>query len=186
MGKRERTKYYFLGLALKEHINQGIFYPSYILCKSLTTSKSRSGYRVTQVFDGRPSKNLPKVLVTEPFGHDDLLNFLSVYQTRDGFKGKHYHPEGALCWFECNKYGDPSGVVLFARKVPIKNLMFKFKGKKEFREGLFNKVKTLQEIFTDNIFEESYKNSCVKPRLYQGRSYNPTKRRRIKYGKSRT
>ena len=111
--------YYFLGIVLQEHITDGSFWPSYVLCQSRLTSEARTGMRVIKQFDGKPSKNLPKILVTEPYGHEALLDFLSVYQTQDKFGGVHYHPKGALCWFSCNKYGDPLGQEIYARNVLV-------------------------------------------------------------------
>ena len=115
--------------------------------------------------DGKPSKNLPKILVTEPTGHEDLLNFLSVYQTQDRFKGPHYHPEGALCWYSCNQYGEPLGGVIFARKVPVKELMWSFELKKKFRMNAFNKTVEFKELFSREKGYEDYK--TTKPKLYQ-------------------
>ena len=62
--------------------------------------------------------NLPKVLVTSIYGHDDMLDYLSDYRTQDKLRGVHYYPKGALCWFETNQYGDPTGSVYLARMIP--------------------------------------------------------------------
>lgn len=157
--------YYFLGLTLQEDINKGSFYPSFILCKAYVSSNSRTGYRVAKQLDGNPSNKLPRVLVTETTGHDDLLNFLSVYQTQDNRTKVHYHPVGALCWYACNKYGEPTGEVVFARKVPIKGLMWNFGLKRKFRTEAMNRKKEFKEAFAENDSYEEYK--TVKPRLYQ-------------------
>jgi len=137
--------------------------------------------RVTKQLDGKPSKNLPKILVTEPIGHEDLLNFLSVYQTQDHFKGKHYHPEGALCWYSCNQYGEPLGGIIFVRKVPVKELMWSFAYKKKFRMSGFNKTVEFKEVFSREPRYEDYK--TVKPKLYQ--SVRKTKKGRKTYGNSK-
>lgn len=63
------------------------------------------------------------MLVTSIYGHDDMLDYLSDYRTQDKFKGVHYYPSGALCWFESNRYGDPTGAVYYARKIPDKKLL---------------------------------------------------------------
>lgn len=117
------------------------------------------------MLDGKPSKNLPKILVTEPVGHEDLLNFLSVYQTQDHFKGVHYHPEGALCWYSCNQYGEPTGEVIFARKIPIEGLMWCYSLKRKFRMKEFHKTVEFKNLFSREPGYEDYK--TVKPRLYQ-------------------
>ena len=186
MERDQRATYYFLGIALRENVNQGIFDPLYVLCKANTTSKNRTGYRVAKLWDGTPSHSWAKVLVTEPYGHDDLLNFLSVYQTQDTFKGKHYFPSGYLCWYRCNKYGDPSGEVIVVRKVPYTYYINRFAEMKKFKHDGFNKRSTLLNLLTREPKEELYIDSGVKPHLYQmpGVDVKVKRRRRIKYGKS--
>lgn len=158
--------YWFLALVLKDHILDGSFWPSFILCRAYTTSEKRTGLVILKQFDGRPSKNNPKLLVTEVTGHDDLLDFFSVYQTMNKAGGTHYHPEGALCWFSCNQYGDPTGSLIFARKVPIKSLMWDFNRKREFRtKNLKPKAKTLPEVLTHEPGTEDWE--VRKPKLYQ-------------------
>lgn len=75
------------------------------------------------MFGGKSIFSLPKVLVTSIYGHEDMLDYLSDYRTQDKFKGKHYYPSGALCWFECNRFGDPTGSVYYVRKVPDMKLL---------------------------------------------------------------
>jgi len=104
-------------------VNNGSFWPSYILCSSVTTSDKRSGWRVVKQFDGKSHFNLPKVMVTSIYGHDDMLDYLALYRTQDTFKGIHYYPSGALCWFESNQYGEPIGSVYYARKIPDNKLL---------------------------------------------------------------
>lgn len=157
--------YYFLGLTLTEDILNGSFWPSYVLCRARTTSTARTGLRVVKQLDGNPTSSLPKVLVTETTGHEDLLNFLSVYQTQDGFKGVHYHPEGMLCWYSCNRYGEPIGGIVLDRKVPIKNLMWSFSRKRKYRLNSFSQKKTLKDAFYLEKKVEEYK--TIKPRLFQ-------------------
>ena len=74
-------------------------------------------------FDGKTRFNLPKVLVTSIYGHEDMLDYLSDYRTQDKLRGVHYYPSGALCWFETNQYGDPTGSVYYARKIPDMKLL---------------------------------------------------------------
>lgn len=52
-----------------------------------------------------------------------MLDYLSDYRTQDKMRGVHYYPSGALCWFECNQYGDPTGSVYYARKIPDMKLL---------------------------------------------------------------
>ena len=134
------------------------------MCQSYISSDKRTGLRVVQYHDGKPSSNLPKILVTEPFGHDEYVDFLSVYQAQDK-KKIHYYPEGALCWYGCNKYGEPNGVVVYIRDVPIKGLMFAWGLKRKYRMRNFNKKRSLVEVLCEDPKRENWK--TVKPRLYQ-------------------
>jgi hypothetical protein len=88
---------------------------------SNTSSNKRSGWRVVKQFSGNAKFNLPKVLVTSIYGHEDMLDYLSDYRTQDKMRGVHYYPKGALCWFETNQYGDPTGSVYIARMIPDEN-----------------------------------------------------------------
>lgn len=36
---------------------------------------------------------------------------------------KKYYPKGALCWFECNQYGEPLGTAIFIETVPRRKLV---------------------------------------------------------------
>lgn len=158
--------YWFLALVLKEDVASGALWPSYILCQARTTSSKRTGYRVVKQIAGEPTKNIPKVLVTELTGHDDLINFLSIYQANDA-KGVHYHPIGSLFWFECNQYGEPTGHTVYVRNVPIRELMWKFAKKKEYRTALMSKEPTVIEILTQDKKTEMLSCTEVKPKLYQ-------------------
>ena len=164
-GRGENETYYFLALVTQNDIIDGSFTPSIVLCKSFTTSDSRTGYVAVKTVNGKLVRNQPKLLVTEITGHDDLLNFLSVYQTQDGYKQTHYHPEGALCWFTANRYGEPLGSVIYARKVPIKKLMWDFKAKRQFRMRKLDQKASLKEALYRHPTEESYLPSNQKPVL---------------------
>lgn len=64
--------------------------------------------------------------MTEVLGHEDMIQFMSSYQKMDSKTKKHFHPYGALCWFSCNQYGDPTGDVYFIKKVPEFRWIFDF------------------------------------------------------------
>ena len=74
--------YYFLAITLDENVRDGTFWPAYVLCKSWTTNNNRSNWRIIMYEDGIPTYNLPKVLVTETYGHDDMIKFMSSYQKK--------------------------------------------------------------------------------------------------------
>jgi len=160
--------FYFLAITLQEHVVSGEFWPSYVLCQARTTSESRSGWRIIKQLDGTPSCSLPKILVTEITGHDDMINFMSSYQTQDKRHGPHYHPHGYLCWYECDRYGDPTGVVHPIKKVPEYVWIFNFKDKgyqrlKRDRE----KVKTLKEVLSAEPRTTPLHTADVKPKPHQ-------------------
>lgn len=96
-------------------------------------------------FGGKSKFNLPKVLVTSIYGHDDMLDYLSDYRTQDKMRGVHYYPSGALCWFECNQYGDPIGTVYYARKIPNMDLL-KIPRRQRGFAGLLNKQKKKENL----------------------------------------
>ena len=96
-----------------------------------------------------------------------MLDYLSDYRTQDSFKGKHYYPSGALCWFETNQYGDPTGTVFYIRKVPdldLLNISSQQRGYKRLMAQK-NKKKSIKEILTKEIGVEEQ--SFVKPQLHQ-------------------
>ena len=70
---------------------------------------------------------MPKALVRELEGHEDMIAFLSNFRTRDHMHGarrwkhertKKYYPEGALFWFECDVYGRQNGPAYYIKHVP--------------------------------------------------------------------
>ena len=160
--------YYFLALTLQEDVTNGTFWPSYVLCKAHTTSESRSGWRIIKQLDGTPSFSLPRVLVTELTSHDDMVLFMSSYQTQDKKGGKHYHPRGYLCWYECDRYGDPTGIVYVIKKVPEYVWIFNFKDKGFQRLKRDRaKVKTLQEVLSAEPRMTPLNTTDVKCKLHQ-------------------
>ena len=146
---------------------EGSFWPSYILCRSFTTSEKRSGYRIVKMFEGMPASKLPRVLFTEVVGHEDMIGFMSSYQCQDS-KGKHYHPHGYLCWYECNRYGDPTGQVIPIKRVPEYVWIFDFsnKGYQKLKKDQ-SKVWRLSEVIAKEPRASPLETSEVKFRLAQ-------------------
>ena len=80
-----------------------------------------------------------------------MLEYLSDYRTQDRMKGVHYYPSGALCWFECNQYGDPLGSVYYAKKIPDMKLL-----ETPRRQRGLKKLKIAKEYsIKDNIAKEN-------------------------------
>ena len=80
--------------------------------------------------------------------------------------GVHYYPSGALCWFETNQYGDPTGSVYYVKKIPDMKLLETPRRQRGFRKLLKqqNKVMNLKEKFTkERADTEEW--SYPKPRL---------------------
>lgn len=164
--------YYFLAITLESDVKNGYFWPSYVLCKSWTTSEKRSGWQIIHWIEGVPTRNLPKILVTEPVGHEDMIQFMSSYQKTDPVTRKHFHPRGSLCWFSCNQYGDPTGTTIFIKKVPEWRYIFDFSNRgyqqlKRERE----RVREANELLTSDVWAEQMKFTDIKMRLHQ-KSHN--------------
>ena len=160
--------YYSLAIVSERDIKNGSFYPSYILCKSNTTSDKRSGWRVVKQSGGISHFNLSKVLVTSMFGHEDMLDYLSDYRTQDKMHGVHYYPKGALCWFETNQYGDPTGSVYVIRQVPDMKLLDLPRKKRGYRQLLEKQKKKLsvKELLTRER-SDTETMTVVKPKLHK-------------------
>lgn len=171
--------YYFLAIVLEQNITDGTFWPAYILCQSYTTSEKRSGWRIIRQVDGVPTSSLPKVLVTEPTGHDEMIQFMSSYQRMDWKTKKHMHPVGALCWFSCNQYGDPTGEAIFVKRIPDFVWWFDFsqKGYQQLKKTLAHKAE-LKELFTSDSSAEKMKHTDTKMRLHQTTKHYDREKRR--------
>lgn len=95
-----------------------------------------------------------------------MLDYLSDYRTQDKLRGVHYYPVGALCWFECDQYGNPTGSVYYARKIPDIKL-FKEPKRKRGLKGLTeaqNRTISIKEKFTkEKADTEQWE--TVKPRF---------------------
>ena len=169
----EGKTYFSLAIVLDRDINNGRFWPSYVLCMANTTSEKRSGWRVVKQFGGSPTCKLAKVLVTSIHGHEDMIDYLSDYNTQNKFKGIHYYPKGALCWFECNKYGDPTGAVYFIRRVPDEKYLEIPRRKRGYKRLLEkqNYKPTIKELLLKER-EDVTIIPTVKPRLHQNRKEN--------------
>ena len=165
--------YHYLGIVAEDDYQKGIIIPSYILCKSYGKSEARSGWRVVKQNKDSPLLNMPKVLVRSMLDHDDMIEFLSRYNTRDHIHGSEkysheetmkYYPEGAMFWFSCNEYGEPGSYALFIKKVPDgKCVTSSFQKLKESRS---RKIPIKDVFLKDKHFIEN-ENSCVKPKLVQ-------------------
>lgn len=84
------------------------------------------------------------------YGHDDMLDYLSDYRTQDKMRGVHYYPKGALCWFETNQYGDPTGSLYIARRIPDMQFLSLPKKERGYQQLLkkYNRTLSTKELFT--------------------------------------
>jgi len=97
-----------------------------------------------------------------------MLDYLSDYRTQDKMRGVHYYPSGALCWFECNQYGDPTGTVYYARKIPDIKLLEIPRRQRGFAALLNKKDKRLnlkQKLIKENT--DVLQIEVCKPRFHQ-------------------
>jgi len=157
--------YYFLAIVLKDDIAEGNFYPSYVLCKSFTTSTRHSNLVVVNQTSGVPSSKRPRLLVTELYGHDDMIEFMSSYQTVDK-NMVHYHPRGGLCWFECDAYGRETGSVVWIKRVPEFRWWFDFahRGWQQMKRNKEQNIMLNRILANEPQFDE-LKTSSVKAKL---------------------
>lgn len=164
--------YYYLAIVKKADMQKGHFVPSYVLCKTSGQSKSRAPWRVVQPDNVLGA--MPKVLVTTLTGHEEMIDFLSAYRTRDKMyqpgrrkskKTRKYYPEGGLFWFPCDLSGYQKGPALFIKRVPdptfSKTVDQGFTRLKAFWE----RKPVMSEILTRD--ERFYALENVKPKLRQ-------------------
>lgn len=173
-----------MAITLNADVVNGSFWPSYVLCQTYTTSEKRSGYQIVKQLDGIPAKKLPRVLVTETTGHEDMINFMSSYQCQDK-KGKHYHPRGMLCWYGCNSYGEPVGIVQPIKRVPEYVWIYDFKNKgyqRLKREQSY--IPPLKEVLTRDNKSLPLDNANKKAKLHQI-SKRKEKQRRLENASSK-
>lgn len=168
--------YYYLAIVKKKDMLNGDFIPSYILCKRLTDPSNRAEWIICQ--RERLREAYPIALVTRLTGHEEMVDFMSHYRTRDKNKLKNghktrliqkYYPEGGLFWFPCDIEGAQKGPALFIKRVPdhsIKGSDTALKRLQEFR----NRKIPLNQLFVqdDSKFDLIY--SHIKPKLHQQRS----------------
>ena len=97
-----------------------------------------------------------------------MIQFMSSYQKMDSKTNKHFHPYGALCWFSCNQYGDPTGNVYFIKKVPEFRWIFDFsnRGFQQLKKTLA-KQQELKDLFTSDLNLELMKYTDARMRLHQ-------------------
>ena len=111
---------------------------------------------------------LSVVLVTSIYGHKDMLDYFSDFRTQDKAHGKHYYPRGALCWFEANQYGDPTGSVYFERKIPDEKMLELPMTERGFRR--LKAQKASAKNFKHVLLKEKYdteEKETIKPKLHK-------------------
>lgn len=127
--------------------------------------------------DTNTLRAMPKVLVTSLIGNEAMIDFLCSYRTRDHMHGdkrykhedtKKYYPRGALCWFECNQYGEPLGTVIFIEKVPRSKRGKTDSGMQRLLEAR-SYIPPIKTVLAREPTCEVNPYSCIKPRLAQGR-----------------
>ena len=97
-----------------------------------------------------------------------MLDYLSDYRTQDKMHGVHYHPKGALCWFETNQYGDPMGSLYIARMIPDKKIMELPKKQRGYQQLMkkYNRKLSLKELLSREP-QDTETLAVVKPILHK-------------------
>ena len=166
--------YYYLAIVKDKDILKGEIFPSYILCKTNGEKTTRAPWRVV-----RPDSvvgKMPKVLVTTLTGHEEMIDFLSCYRTRDKMystyrrktkKTRKYYPKGALFWFPCDIYGVQKGPALFIKRVPDpKYKSATDKGFERLKMSMQRKP-LMSEVLSADPSMVDLHTSHIKPRLVQ-------------------
>lgn len=168
--------YYFLALVKDKDLLKGNIVPSYILCKVSNPSQNYAPWRVYRPDNGQIVA-LKKVLVTSLVGHEEMVDFLSRYRTRDkapNRRGKRsrasykFYPKGALFWFPCDIYGVQKGPALFIKRVPDKSIKQSDQGKQRY-ESFLQYRPLMSEVLTRD--KTMYPLAVVKPKLAQDKRY---------------
>ena len=130
---KDEVTYAYLGLVVTKDLLKGKIRPSYIMCQSEGNHPGRAPWRIVRI-DGGFDK-MARVMVTDLLGNDDMVDFFSAYRRRDHGhtmskrlhdRSMKYYPEGALFWFECNVYGEETGVATYIKAVPDKEMIRKY------------------------------------------------------------
>ena len=170
--------YYFLAIVKDKDLLKGNIVPSYILCKVKDPSPGYAPWRVYRPDNGYIVA-LQKVLVTSLLGHDEMIDFLSKYRTRDKAPNRRgrrsrasykFYPKGALFWFPCDIYGVQNGPALFIKRVPDKTIKGDNNDQGKQRYEAYLKYRPLMsEVLTRD--KTMYPLAVVKPKLAQDKRY---------------
>jgi len=97
-----------------------------------------------------------------------MIDYLSDYRTQDTFKGKHYYPKGALCWFECDQYGDLTGSAYVIKQIPdmrLLELSHNSRGYKQLKRRKDKVIKLNELLSKENPDTDVL--PVVKPKLHK-------------------
>ena len=167
--------YYFLAIVAGDDLDRWGICPSYSRCQSHGHTETRSGWRVVKQTQRDTFPNMGKVLVTSLIGNDTMIDFLRSYRTREHMHGdkrydheatKKYYPEGALFWFGCNRYGEPTGESVFIRRVPDEQRGKTDAGFERLRQAQA-RLPTLKELLCAEPGFDALETTHVKPKLVQ-------------------
>lgn len=117
--------FYYLGIVLDEDWESGWIFPTYVLCKNPRSKEELSfAIREQDPEDIRQQKNLRKILVTEPYGNENAVEYMShtrVSNVKDR-KSRTLLPKGYLCYFPCDIHGTPDqrSFAIVIHHVPVK------------------------------------------------------------------
>lgn len=115
--------YAFLGIVHEKDILKGNFVPSAVLCSSRV-----GGLLVVDT--NQTHHQLPKLLVTELWGHEDMIQrmyerrqkevepktSITNPRRRKGRKRPRVKTRGKVFWFLCDMYGNPTGEAIMVDK----------------------------------------------------------------------
>lgn len=161
--------FYFLGIILDTYWRAGWYYPTYVLCKKRESTKVRPDLFVHKQDPLKPTNadNL-KALFLHPYGNDQIIEYMSDVMVMGNQKKwthkknrRAFFPEGYLCYFTCNVYGEPLGQAILIKHVPETRT----RRRKTFKDLEEEPVKPLSQRL---VFEENTTMlETVKPQFCQ-------------------
>lgn len=115
--------FYYLGIVLDKDWESGWIFPTYVLCQNHLKKETAFAVRKQDPTNIIQQRRLQKILVTEPYGNENIVDYISHYMDQNPQeRKKSFFPEGYLCYFPCDIYGTPDrrAFAIIVHHVPVK------------------------------------------------------------------
>lgn len=158
--------FYYVGIVLDKDWESGWIFPSYVLCYRQTEQGFHFLASRQDPADLSQQRRLKKILVTEPYGNENVVDYMShIWFYNEKKNGPTtFFPEGYLCYFPCDACGRPArrGHAIIIHHVPAKRVRQKAVMTEEDNRLLSERLATDPNCY---ILETD----CVKPHFCQYR-----------------